>query len=77
MTGAIVAIAIVLIVIGGITTIMVAHFQLQRHRTDAVAMTKYRELAEQAGADQEALRGQLAELTARVTAVENLLRSID
>jgi hypothetical protein len=76
MTGTSVAIVIVAIVIGGITLIVVSYFRLQRHRTDAVAMAEYRKLAEQAVANQDRLRDQLAELTNRLAAVEQLLRSI-
>ncbi|MEU3712682.1 hypothetical protein [Streptomyces catenulae] len=77
MTGAVIAIAVVLIVVGGITASVVAYFRLQRHRADAVAMASYRKLAEEAVAQQESLRGQLAELDARVKGVESLLRSVD
>ncbi|MEV3991265.1 hypothetical protein AB0J57_20390 [Streptomyces sp. NPDC049837] len=77
MTGAIIAIAVVLIVVGGITASVVSYFRLQRHRADAVAMASYRKLAEEAVAQQESLRGQLAELGDRVKAVEALLRSVD
>jgi signal transduction histidine kinase len=76
MTGTSVAIVIVAIVIGGITLIVASYFRLQRHRTDAVAMAEYRKLAEQAVANQDRLRAQLAELTNRLAAVEQLLRSI-
>lgn len=76
MTGAIVAIAIVAIFIGGVTASVIAHFRLQRHRADAVAMAGYRKLAEQAVANQEALRTELGELTERLAAVEKLLRSV-
>jgi hypothetical protein len=55
---------------------VVSYFRLQRHRTDAVAMAEYRKLAEQAVANQDRLRDQLAELTNRLAAVEQLLRSI-
>ncbi|MEU6115259.1 hypothetical protein ABZ840_12115 [Streptomyces sp. NPDC047117] len=77
MTGAIIAIAVVLIIVGGITASVVAYFRLQRHRSDAVAMASYRKLAEDAVERQEALQKQLAELGDRVKAVEGLLRSID
>ncbi|TSB21412.1 hypothetical protein [Streptomyces benahoarensis] len=77
MTGAVIAIAVVLIVVGGITGSVVAYFRLQRHRADAVAMASYRKLAEEAVAQQESLRGQLAELDARVKGVESLLRSVE
>ncbi|MFC6064993.1 hypothetical protein [Streptomyces ochraceiscleroticus] len=77
MTGAIVAISIVLIVVGGITAAVVAHFRLQRHRADAVAMAAYRELAEEAVARQEALQAELAELKARVGSIDDMLRRIE
>ncbi|MCX4748156.1 hypothetical protein OG455_22025 [Kitasatospora sp. NBC_01287] len=77
MTGAIVAIAIVTIVIGGITTSVVSHFRLQRHRADAVALAGYRKLAEQAVAAQEAQQATLTELTERLASVELLLRSVE
>jgi hypothetical protein len=77
MNGGIIAILIVLITIGGITASTVAYFTLQRHRADAVALAGYRRLAEASAANQELLHAQLAELAARLTAVENLLRSVD
>ncbi|MCC2274649.1 hypothetical protein LKL35_04230 [Streptomyces sp. ET3-23] len=77
MTGAIVAIAIVLIIVGGITAGVVSHFRLQRHRADAVAMASYRKLAEEAVAGQQQLRAELADLKAQVAAVDDLLRSIE
>lgn len=77
MAGGVVAIVIVLITIGGIAASVVSYFSLQRHRADAVAMAGYRKLAEQAVANQESLRGELNELTARVAAVEELLRSVE
>lgn len=76
MIGAVVAVLVVLIAVGGVTMSVVAYFGLQRHRADAVAMAEYRKLAEEAVANQEALRTELAVLTTRVTAVEELLRSI-
>ncbi|MER7702112.1 hypothetical protein ABTX81_04300 [Kitasatospora sp. NPDC097605] len=77
MTGALIAIAIVLIVIGGITTSTVAYFRLQRHRSEAAAMAEYRRLAEEAVANQQALHGKLDELNSRVESVETLLRSVE
>jgi hypothetical protein len=76
MTGAIIAIGIVLICIGGVTMSVVSYFRLQRHRADAVAMAGYRALAEQAAEREQALKGELAELTTRLAAVEQLLRSV-
>jgi type II secretory pathway pseudopilin PulG len=77
MTGALIAIGIVLIVIGGVTASVVSYFTLQRHRADAVAMAGYRKLAEQAVANQESLRAELGALTARLAEVEQLLRSVE
>ncbi|MEW1719157.1 hypothetical protein [Streptomyces sp. NPDC093109] len=77
MIGAVIAIAIVLIVIGGVTASVVAYFGLQRHRADAVAMASYRKLAEEAVARQESVHGELAVMRDRLTAVESLLRSVD
>ncbi|KAF4406793.1 MULTISPECIES: hypothetical protein [Streptomyces] len=77
MNGGIIAILITLTVIGGVSVSTVAYFTLQRHRADAVAMAGYRKLAEEAVANQEALRAELEAVTARLTAVEELLRSVD
>jgi hypothetical protein len=77
MTGAVITIAIVLIVMGGVTSSVVAYFRLQRHRADAVAMAGYRKLAEQAVANQEALQGRLDEVATRLASVEELLRSVE
>lgn len=77
MTGAVIAITIVLIIVGGITASVVAYFRLQRHRADAKAMASYRKLAEEAVARQASVDSQLAEISERVEAVESLLRSVD
>jgi hypothetical protein len=52
MTGALMAISIVFIVIGGIAAITVSYHRLQRHRADAVALAGYRRLAEEAATAQ-------------------------
>ncbi|MFI6206326.1 hypothetical protein ACIBAI_07975 [Streptomyces sp. NPDC051041] len=77
MSGGFIAIFIILIVVLGISMSTVAYFTLQRHRTDAVAMTGYRRLAEEAVARQEALQAELRQMTDRLCAVEFLLRSVD
>lgn len=77
MTGAVITIAVILIVVGGITASVIAYFRLQRHRAAAVAMVEYRRLAEEAVAGQQALQAQLASLGDRVKAVEGLLRTVD
>ena len=76
MIGGLIAIAIVLIAIGGITLSLTSWFQLQRHRADAVAMAGYRKLAEEAVARQEELNSSLAELSTRLASVEHLLKDV-
>jgi hypothetical protein len=76
MIGAVIAITIVLIAIGGITLSLISWFSLQRHRADAVAMAGYRKLAEQAVQRQEELNGRLAELSTRVASIEQLLKDV-
>jgi hypothetical protein len=53
-----------------------SYFRLQSHRADAVAMAAYRKLAEEAVANQQELRAQLAQLTEHVRAVEQLMREV-
>ncbi|GAA2487414.1 hypothetical protein [Streptomyces gobitricini] len=76
MTGAVITIAIILIIAGGSTLSVIAYFRLQRHRADAVAMASYRKLAEEASAGQEALRQELGAIEDRLKAIETLLRSV-
>ena len=71
-----ISIGIVLIVAGSIAVVVWSYFRLQRHRADAVAMAHYRKLAEEAVTNQQELRAQLAELTAKVHAVEQLMRDV-
>lgn len=67
----------ILFIIGAtIATVVWAYFRLQAHRADAVAMAHYRKLAEDAVANQQELRDQLAKLTDRVQAVEQLMRDV-
>jgi hypothetical protein len=54
----------------------VAWFRLQAHRADAVAMAEYRRLAEDAVANQQELRTELARLTQKVETVEKLMRDV-
>ncbi|TJZ54308.1 hypothetical protein FCH28_14190 [Streptomyces piniterrae] len=76
MTGAVITIAVILLVVGGITGSVIAFFRLQRHRADAAAMAAYRKLAEESTAVQQAVQGQLSALDERVKSVEGLLRSV-
>ena len=67
----------ILFIIGAVIAVVVAsYFRLQSHRSDAVAMANYRKLAEEAVANQQELRGQLAKLTEHVNAVEQLMREV-
>jgi uncharacterized membrane protein YciS (DUF1049 family) len=67
----------ILFIIGLVIAVVVAsYFRLQGHRADAVAMANYRKLAEEAVANQQELRGQLAKLTEHVSAVEQLMREV-
>ncbi len=71
-----ISVGIPLVVLGSIALIVVAYFRLQGHRADAVAMANYRKLAEDAVANQEQLRAELAKLTEKVAAVEKLMRDV-
>jgi predicted negative regulator of RcsB-dependent stress response len=53
-----------------------AYFRMQAHRADAVAMAHYRKLAEEAVANQQELRAELAKLTEKVATVEKLMRDV-
>ena len=67
----------IIAVVGGVITVIVAsYFRLQSHRADAVAMAHYRKLAEDAVANQQELRDQLAKLAEKVQAVEKLMRDV-
>jgi hypothetical protein len=71
-----ISIGIPLVVLGTLAVILVAYFRLQAHRADAVAMANYRKLAEEAVANQDELRTELAKLTLKVEAVEKLMRDV-
>jgi len=64
-------------IIGAVISVVVwSYFRLQSHRADAVAMAEYRKLAEEAVANQQELRTELAKLTEHVRAVEQLMRDV-
>ena len=71
-----ITLGIIFIVGAAIAVVAWSYFRLQRHRADAVAMAEYRKLAEEAVANQRELRSQLSELTAKVGAVEQLMRDV-
>ncbi|MFN8076500.1 MAG: hypothetical protein U0Q15_13935 [Kineosporiaceae bacterium] len=77
MTGALISIAIVLGVVGITGAVVISYFRLQRHRADAVAHAAFRQLAEQAVANQQALQQELSVISSRLEAVETLLRSVE
>jgi hypothetical protein len=67
----------IIFIIGAVIAVVVAsYFRLQGHRADAVAMASYRRLAEDAVANQQELRDQIAKLTEHVRAVEQLMREV-
>lgn len=63
-------------VCAAVAVIVWAYFRLQAHRADAVAMAHYRKLAEEAVANQQELRTELAKLTEKVATVEKLMRDV-
>jgi hypothetical protein len=71
-----IALGIPVAVCAAIAVIVWSYFRLQRHRADAVAMAHYRKLAEEAVANQQELRVELARLTEHVQAVEQLMREV-
>lgn len=74
----VIPIVAILTLIGGITVCVAAYFRFERHRTDVLAteLAKSRKLAEQAVQQQAQARTQITELTERVAAVEQILRSV-
>lgn len=50
----------IIFIIGVIAVVVASYYRLQRHRADVVAMASYRKLAEDAVANQQELRGQVA-----------------
>jgi hypothetical protein len=75
-TVVLVSVGIPLVVLGAIAVMVRSWFNLQAHRADAVAMASYRKLAEDAVANQQELRTELARLTLKVEAVEKLMRDV-
>ncbi len=74
--GIILGLGIPFVVFGAAAIIVWSYFRLQAHRADAVAMANYRKLAEEAVANQQELRTELAKLTEHVRAVEQLMRDV-
>jgi predicted negative regulator of RcsB-dependent stress response len=64
------------VICAAIAVIVWAYFRLHAHRADAVAMAEYRRLAEEAVANQQELRSEIARLTVKVDTVEKLMRDV-
>jgi hypothetical protein len=75
-TAIVISVGIPLVIAGAVAAIVWAYFRLQAHRADVVAMAHYRRLAEDAVANQQELRTELARLTLKVEAVEKLMRDV-
>jgi len=76
MTAISISVGIIFIIGAVIAVVVWSYFGLQSHRADAVAMAEYRKLAEEAVANQQELRTELAKLTEHVRAVEQLMRDV-
>jgi predicted negative regulator of RcsB-dependent stress response len=74
--GILIGLGIPAFVCAAVAIIVWAYFRLQAHRADAVAMAHYRKLAEEAVANQQELRAELAKLTEKVATVEKLMRDV-
>jgi hypothetical protein len=75
-TAVAISVGIPFVVCAAIAAIVWAYFNLQAHRADAVAMVEYRKLAQDAVENQQELRAELVKLTAKVEAVEQLMRDV-
>jgi hypothetical protein len=75
-TAVLISVGIPFVLCASIAVIVWAYFRLQAHRADAVAMAEYRKLAEQAVANQQELRTEIARLTVKVDTVEKLMRDV-
>jgi predicted negative regulator of RcsB-dependent stress response len=75
-TAVLISVGIPFVICASIAVIVWAYFRLQAHRADAVAMAEYRRLAEEAVANQQELRSELAKLTVKVDTVEKLMREV-
>ncbi|MFL6114962.1 MAG: hypothetical protein ACJ786_26980 [Catenulispora sp.] len=75
--GGIIAVVIIAIIFTAIAVSIVAFFQLQKHRADAVAYAAYRKLAEEAVEKQDQLLTELQTLGLKVNEIERLLRSVE
>jgi hypothetical protein len=76
VTAVVISVGIPFVICAAIAVIVWAYFNLQAHRADAVAMVEYRKLAQEAVANQQELRTEIAKLTTKVEAVEQLMRDV-
>ncbi|MEV6632504.1 hypothetical protein AB0M54_17325 [Actinoplanes sp. NPDC051470] len=74
----VIPIVAILTLVGGITLCVAFYFRFERHRTDVLGteMAKNRKVAEQAVRQQEQVHARIDELTERIAAVEQILRSV-
>jgi hypothetical protein len=68
--------AILAPICGAVAVSVWSYYGLQRHRADAVAMAAYRKLAEEAVANMQEMRAELAKLSEHVNGVEQLMRDV-
>jgi hypothetical protein len=71
-----IVLAVFIPICGAIAVIVWNYYRLQWHRADAVAMASYRKLAEEAVANMDGLRSEMAKLAEHVSAVEQLMRDV-
>ncbi|GII94555.1 hypothetical protein [Sinosporangium siamense] len=78
INSAVIPIVIMLLLVGGVTACIRFYFRYERHRTEVLTaeLAKNREQAERAVRQQERSQAQIAELTGRVAALEQLLRNV-
>ena len=69
-------IGVTLVIFGSLAVILRAWFNLQAHRSDAVALASYRKLAEESVANQQELATELTRLAKKVEAVEKLIQDV-
>jgi hypothetical protein len=76
ITAIVLPLGIILILGALVAAIVISYNRLQQHRSDAVAMASYRKLAEEATANQREIIALIQQLTAHISAVEQLMRDV-
>jgi hypothetical protein len=74
----VIPITIILLLTVGVTLCIRFYFRYERHRTDVLTaeLARNREQAERAVRQQEHAQAMIAELSARISALEHLLRNV-